>query len=167
MSEPFLGEMKMVGFNFPPRGWALCEGQMLAINQNQALFSLLGTIYGGDGVSTFALPDMRGRIGIGVSDRHPPGNSAGEEGHTLSVNEMPAHGHSASCIAAAGTDFTPKSNVWAQDSGGNNMFAGKPAGTLASGAIAVAGGGHPHENMQPYLVVNWIIAMEGIFPPRS
>jgi microcystin-dependent protein len=167
VSDPFIGEMKMVGFGYAPRGWAFCEGQLLAISQNQALFSLLGTTYGGDGVSTFALPDLRGRIGIGFNDTHPLAAIGGEPGHTLTLNEMPAHGHTANCSNAPGTEFTPKGNVWAQDSGGNSMFAGKAEGALAADAIALGGGGHPHENMQPYLVVNWIIALEGIYPPRD
>jgi microcystin-dependent protein len=167
VSEPFLGEMKMVGFNFPPRGWALCDGQLLSIAQNTALFSLLGTTYGGNGQTTFGLPDMRGRIAIGFSDSHPQGESAGEPSHTLTASEMPSHSHSASCIDAAGTQASPSNNVWAQDSGGNNMFASKADATMAPGAIGSTGGNQPHDNMQPYGVLNWVIALEGIFPSRS
>ena len=167
MSEAFLGEIRQVGFNFAPQGWALCQGQILSIAQNTALFALLGTTYGGDGVSTFALPDLRGRAAIGFSDSHPQGESGGEQSHTLVSAEMPAHPHSASCVAAAGTQASPAGNVWAQDSGNHTVYAAPASATMAPGAIGSAGGSQPHDNMQPYQVMNWIIALEGIFPSRS
>lgn len=167
MSDPFVGELKMVGFNFAPRGWATCDGQLMPIGQNQALFSLLGTLYGGDGQTTFALPDLRGRVPLGFSASHPQGEAGGEATHALTVAEMPAHGHSASSATAAGTQASPANNVWAQDSGGNAMFAAAANATLAPGAIAAAGGSQPHDNMQPCQVVNWVIALEGVYPSRN
>lgn len=166
MSDPFLGEMRMVSFTFAPNGWAQCNGQLLPIAQNQALFALLGTQYGGNGTTTFALPDLRGRVAIGPAANHPQGAAGGSATVTLSVDQMPLHGHAANAFAGAGTAKAPTGQVFAQDSGSNAMFAGAANATLASGAIASAGQSQPHENMQPYGVVNWIIALQGIFPSR-
>src|SRR5438045_1038038 len=117
MSEPFLSEIKIVSFNFPPKGWALCNGQLLPINQNQALFSLLGTTYGGDGRTTFGLPDLRGRIPIHVGNGHTLGERAGEENHTLNISEMPSHAHPVSASNATPNQGTPAGNMWASNSG--------------------------------------------------
>lgn len=166
MSEPFLGELKLVPFSFAPKGWAFCNGSLLPINQNQALFSLLGTVYGGDGQVTFALPNLRGRVPIGFSDNgYPLGTSAGEAAHTLSIAEIPAHTHQAS-VAAAATVVTPGSAyVLAQP--GKAAYAAAPVTTLAPGTVANAGGSQPHENRAPSLVLTYIIALNGIFPSRS
>ncbi len=165
MSEPFLAEIRMVGFNFPPRGWAFCDGQILPINQNQSLYSLLGTMYGGDGRTSFALPDLRGRVPIHVSSGHQQGQKSGEEMHTLSTNEMPQHTHNIQASAAAATQADPTGNVLAQSTqiyhGPTNLV------DVVSGTMTNAGGGQSHENMQPYLVVNFCIALQGLFPSRN
>lgn len=173
MSEPFLGQTIMVGFNFAPRGWALCNGQLQSIAQNTALFSLLGTTYGGDGQSTFALPDFRGRASIqfgqgpGLSS-YELGQASGEETHTLITTEMPAHTHIANANQSA-NQTTPNGFLWGGDSTGATALYtnGAPDTTLNPRAIGISGGNQPHDNMQPYLVVNFCIALEGIFPSRS
>jgi len=166
MSEPFLAEVKIVGFNFPPRGYATCDGQLLPINQNQSLFSLLGTIYGGDGETTFALPDLRGRTPIHESSDHALGQRAGEEGHALSESELPAHTHVLQGTDNDATEFRAPGNVLAR---ATNTVYGPPSGltALASNAVAPAGSGSAHSNMQPYTVLNYIIALQGVFPSRN
>ncbi len=165
MSEPFLAEVRMVGFNFPPRGWAFCDGQLLPINQNQSLYSLLGTMYGGDGRTSFALPDLRGRVPIHVGNGYQEGQKSGEETHTLSANEMPQHTHTVQASTAVATQNDPTSNVLAQSTqiyhGATNLV------DMVSGTMTNAGGGQAHENMQPYLVVNFCIALQGLFPSRN
>lgn len=177
--EPFVGEIMMVGFNFAPRGWALCNGQTLSIAQNTALFSLLGTTYGGDGRSTFALPNLQGRVpihqgqGPGLSS-HVMGEIGGEERHTLSTTEMPMHNHAGTvtmaCNTGQGTSNSPVGNVLAADGSGLPQFHSVANGTMASaGSVttSVAGGSQSHNIMQPYLTVNFCIALEGIFPSRN
>ena len=166
MSEPFLAEVRMVGFNFAPRGWALCDGQILPINQNQSLYSLLGTTYGGDGRTTFALPDLRGRTPIHRSDTHPQGQKGGEETHTLSGAEMPQHTHVARASASPGNSPIAAGNVLADSA--VQLYANPNHLTeLRPGTVANAGGGQGHENMQPYLAVNFCIALQGLFPSRN
>jgi microcystin-dependent protein len=170
MSEQYLGEIRMFAFDFPPNGWALCNGQILPINQNQALFSLLGTTYGGNGTSTFALPDLQSRspIHMGTSVEgatFPLGAVGGEETHTLTQNEMPNHPHTVSARAAASTAI-PTGASWAGSShaaysGATNLV------TMAPTALANIGSGQPHDNMQPFLAVNFCIALVGIFPSRN
>jgi microcystin-dependent protein len=167
MSEPFLGEIRPFSFGFAPKGWALCNGQLLPINQNQALFSLLGTMYGGNGVTTFALPDLRGRAGMHISQTHPQGQSAGTESITLSAAQLPAHNHPANASNATATQAGPTGKYWAQDSDGNVVYNSTGSSPMAAGAIGNAGGGQAHSNMQPYLVVNYCIALQGIFPSRN
>jgi microcystin-dependent protein len=170
--DPFVGEIMLFAGNYAPRGWALCNGQLLPINQNQALFALLGTTYGGNGVTTFALPDLRGRVpmhagqGPGLSNRLL-GEQAGAETHTLTVAEMPAHSHAASARAGNGTSASPGGLLPARDPAGTPHYGSGPDTTLAPEAIGVAGGSQPHENMQPYLVINYCIALQGVFPPQS
>ena len=174
MSEPFIGEIRMVGFNFAPRGWALCDGQLLAIAQNTALFSLLGTTYGGDGRTTFGLPDLRGRIamhqgsGPGLSSRRI-GDKFGQESVVLTANQMPAHAHAAQASSGSGNANSPIGRVWSKDAGVQSAtYSGNaPDGVMAANAIANAGGGQPHDNMPPVLVVNFVIALVGLFPSRS
>ncbi len=171
MSEPFLAEIRIVGFNFAPRGWAFCDGQILPINQNQSLYSLLGTTYGGDGRTSFALPDLRGRtpMHVGSSDTgafHSLGQKSGEETHTLADNEMPQHTHVLQVTNAEPVDNNPQDRLLARSP--QQAYAA-PAGlqAMGSGTISNVGGGQAHENMQPWLAVNFCIALQGLFPSRN
>jgi microcystin-dependent protein len=172
MSEPFLAEVRMMGFNFAPRGWGFCDGQILPINQNQSLYSLLGTTYGGDGRTTFALPDLRGRtpIHVGRSNGgqfHTEGQKSGEETHTLSANEMPQHDHVLMANAEPGNSSSPSNNTLANFPAGYTDYSPASAVEMRSGSITNVGGGQAHENMQPYLAVNFCIALQGLFPSRN
>jgi microcystin-dependent protein len=166
MSQPFLGEIKIVAFNFAPKGWAQCNGQLLPINQNQALFSILGTTYGGDGRVNFALPEFRGRIPIHQGNGFLLGNKGGEELHTLNQGEMPAHNHTLQADKAAADINVLSGNFFAQAPGG---IYGNPAAptTLLPSTISNVGGSQPHENRQPYSALLFIIALQGIFPSRN
>jgi microcystin-dependent protein len=173
MLDPFLGQIVMFAGNFAPTGWALCQGQVLPIAQNTALFSLLGTAYGGDGVNTFALPDLRGRLpihmgqGPGLTPRQA-GDAGGQEAVTLTVQQLPTHTHAVICGAGAANSVSPAGSFWATDPGGNTAPYSNTAGAqMASGAIGSAGGNQPHDNVQPFLVINYIIALSGIYTPRS
>lgn len=173
MSEPYVGEIRMFAGNFAPRGWAFCEGQLLAISQNDALFSLLGTIYGGDGRTTFGLPDLRGRIpvhagsGPGLSLRRL-GEKGGAEDVTLTVNQIPAHTHAANAQGTPGDSGDPKNRHWAASSGSPAAYANGPADTdMGQGILANAGGSQSHTNMMPFRCINFIIALFGIYPSRS
>lgn len=163
MAEPFLSEIRIFSFVFAPKGWALCNGQLLPINQNQALFSLLGTTYGGDGRVNFALPDLRGRTPIHVGGAHTLGERGGEQAHTLSISELPTHTHVARVSQDAATVDTPVNNYLAKPS--VNAF-GAPASLAAmnSSTISPAGGSQAHLNMQPFLTLSFCIALQGIFP---
>ncbi|MUT67222.1 phage tail protein [Paenibacillus sp. NEAU-GSW1] len=166
MSTPFLSEIRMFSFNFAPRNWALCDGQLLPINQNQALFSLLGTTFGGNGQTNFALPDLRGRVPIGVGDGYTLGEQGGQEAHTLSISEMPAHNHPLLAKSIDATTTLPKNGVWAAPAV-SAYHTGGPGGVgmaMKSGTIGSIGGSQPHWNMQPYLTMNFCIALTGIFP---
>jgi microcystin-dependent protein len=170
MSEPFLAEVRIVGFNFAPRGWAFCDGQILPISQNQSLYSLLGTTYGGDGRTSFALPDLRSRAPIHVGQStggqpHTLGQKSGEETHTLSVAEMPNHNHQAMASSSNASSKDPSNQVLAA---ALNLYAA-PAGLTAirPGTIGNAGGGQAHDNMQPSLALNFCIALQGLFPSRN
>jgi microcystin-dependent protein len=177
MSEPFLGEMRYFGFNFAPRGWTLCNGQTLPINQNQALFALLGTLYGGNGVSTFQLPNLQGRVGVGMGSgpglsAYSVGQTGGEENHTIAANEMPQHTHSVNCkntVDNSGTPTSPVGKFWTKENNGDAPYQTSAAGLTAMHASAVGGmgGGQPHPNIQPSLVVTCCIAVAGIFPSRN
>lgn len=172
--EPFLGQILMVAFNFAPQGWALCNGQILSIQQNTALFSLLGTQYGGDGRTTFALPNLQGRIPIhqgtnGITN-HVIGSAGGAESVVLTVNNLPAHSHVANCSSAAGSSPSPAGHFWAETVKGGSVessYAASANAQMAATAIAATGAGAPVSVMQPYLTVNFIIALQGIFPARS
>jgi microcystin-dependent protein len=169
MSEPFLSEIKIVSFNFPPKGWALCNGQLLPINQNQALFALLGTTYGGNGQTTFALPNLRGQVPIHMGNGHTLGEQAGSTSVTVNQLQMPTHTHIANGTNNSATATTPVPAggvVYAR--AGNQMYG--PAQNLVAmspSAVANVGGSQPHNNMMPYLVLNFIIALQGIFPSRN
>jgi microcystin-dependent protein len=166
MAQPFLGEISPVGFPFAPKGWALCNGQVLAIAQNQALFALLGTTYGGDGVRTFALPDLRGRVSVQSGPNYPLGSTGGVESVTLNSNQIPAHSHAPVCSTQAGNTGEPANHVWAGSSSNESLYqtGSSPNGSMASGLITASGGSQPHTNLQPFLVVNFIIALQGLFP---
>ncbi len=168
-SEPFIGQIMAVGFNFPPRGWAACEGQLLPINQNQALFSLLGTTYGGNGQTTFALPDLRGRVPISSGNGpgltpHTLGERSGAASVTLLQQQLPSHNHPAATASPA-TGNAPATAMPAP--GGAQLYGTPGAATLAADALTDVGGNQPHPNQQPYLGVLYVIALEGIFPSRN
>ena len=164
-SEPFLGQVLMVSFSFAPRGWALCNGQLLPINQNQALFSLLGTTYGGDGRVNFALPNLQGRAPVHPGSEIFLGQSGGEQNHTLVIGELPAHTHSAMGANQAPNQPSPVGHVWANNAA--NPYSATPNGGMNPTAIPAVGGSQAHNNTQPFLVINFIIALQGIFPSRN
>ena len=174
MSEPFLAEVRIVGFNFAPRGWAFCDGQILPINQNQSLYSLLGTTYGGDGRTSFALPDLRGRTPIHVGrsnggEHHTLGQKSGQETHTLAANEMPQHGHLFHGIdePSGGRTDQPMGHFLAKSA--SDLYSTEATGlvNLGAGTTLNVGGGQAHDNMQPYLTLNYCIALQGLFPSRN
>ena len=178
MSEPFLGQITMFAGNFAPRSWAFCDGQLLPIAQNSALFSILGTTYGGDGRTSFGLPDLRGRVAMGP--RNGPGLSprtlgqkSGVENVTLTTDQIPSHNHAATAnaVAPAGNSNDANNNLWADDAGvSSGTYHTGPANvTMNAGAVTVAnaGSGQGHPNVQPFLCVNYIIALQGIFPSRN
>lgn len=172
MVDPFVGEIRIMGFNFAPRGWAGCNGQLMPISQNTALFSLLGTMYGGDGKSTFALPDFEGTApmqwgqGPGLSDQ-AQGQQGGSETVTLLESEIPQHTHSLGGSTLDGRSGDPAGNVLATASGATPYSTAAPDTTMAPTALAPSGGSAPHSNMQPYLTMNFCIALQGVYPPRS
>ena len=168
MTTPYLGEIKLVSFNFPPKGWALCNGQFLPINQNQALFSLLGTTYGGNGQTTFALPDLRGRMPVHSGYEVNLGESSGAFTHTLTVNEMGRHTHRANASIAQASLADPAGALLARKGRLTaDNFNGTPNATLVSTQVTSVGGSQPHENTQPYLALNFIIALQGVFPNQN
>ena len=167
MAEPFLAEIRIMSFAFAPRGWALCNGQVLPINQNQALFALLGTTYGGDGRVTFALPDLQARTPVHVGNGHALGEKAGEAAHTLSLAELPSHTHVARAVSDKATTAAPNGNMLATAKGGAVYAAAATPTPLSPATVASVGGGQPHPNMQPYLTLNFCIALQGIFPSRN
>lgn len=173
--DPFLGEIRLLSFNFPPKYWAQCAGQLLAVNQNQALFSLLGTYYGGDGRTTFALPDLRGRVPVHMgqadSGTYTIGQRAGTETVTLNANEMPQHNHMVQAVNSAGNDAVPIGHLLAQSIGTGQAQPGYVAAanttTLNPASIQPTGGNGAHENRQPFLAMNYCIALSGIYPSRN
>jgi microcystin-dependent protein len=173
MASSFLGQILLVPYNFAPRGYAFCSGQLLSIQQNSALFSLLGTTYGGNGVTTFALPDLRGRVpisagqGLGLSP-YTLGEQTGSEAHTLITTEIPQHNHAVFCSTNAGTQQSPQNGFPAPDQTGNAVPYGTPSNSNMNPAmIGMAGGSQPDNNLQPLLVLNYVIALVGIFPSRT
>lgn len=172
MSEPFLSEIRIFSFVFAPKGWALCNGQLLPINQNQALFSLLGTTYGGNGQTNFALPNLQGRTPIHVGQGNTLGQAGGEQAHTLTQSEMAAHLHgfsANSCFTGAtanATQLPPTGNYWANN--GKSVFTTLPGNSAMSAqAVGNVGGSQAHQNMQPYLTLSFCIALQGIFPSQN
>jgi microcystin-dependent protein len=175
MAEPFIGQIISAGFNFAPRGYATCDGQLMSIAQNTALFSLLGTTYGGNGQTTFGLPDLRGRFGLhqgqgsGLTNR-TMGEVAGTESVTLISSQMPQHNHVLNAVNASGSSRTAPGNFLGNESQNKTSFyapAASPSASLNAASIGQAGGNQPHNNMQPSLVINYCIALEGIFPSRN
>jgi len=169
MSDPYLGEIRAVSFNFAPKGWALCNGQLLPINQNQALFALLGTQFGGNGQTTFALPDLRSRMPIHAGAGYTVGQAGGAQQHTLTQAELPQHAHVLKANTALATSANPAAALPGKKGRmGRDMFAAP--GNLTSlhpASVTASGGSQPHENMQPFLTLNFAIALVGIFPSRN
>ncbi|MBF6595119.1 MAG: phage tail protein [Thermaceae bacterium] len=166
MSEPFIGEVKIISFNFPPRGWAFCNGQLLPIAQNQALFSILGTTFGGDGRQNFGLPNLQGRVPFHLGNGFVLGQVGGEQAHTLNQSELPTHTHALQASSSAATSNLPTGNVLAAPK--TPLYG--PAASLTGlipASLAPVGGSQPHNNMQPYLVLNFVIALQGIFPTQN
>ena len=170
MTQPFLGQVTITAFNFPARNWALCDGQLVPIVQNTALFSLLGTMYGGDGRQTFALPDLRGRAPVHVSPDLPQGAGGGAESVALTAGQMPAHTHTLNASADLANTGVPSNAAPAARPRGGPLLYRAPGGAVAAmhpAAVQTAGGGQAHSNMQPYAVVSYMIALQGIFPSRN
>jgi microcystin-dependent protein len=170
MGTPYVGEIRMFGGNFAPEGWALCQGQLLAISENEALFQLIGTTYGGDGQTTFALPDLQSRLpvhqGTGPSGTtFPIGQMGGVETVTLTVQQIPVHSHALAATAGAGSTTNPAGNLLAR--GGSTYIQGDPDAALNPATVAPAGGSQPHDNLQPYLCINFIISLFGVFPQQT
>ena len=169
MSDPYIGEIRLFAGNFAPLGWASCDGQLVSIAQNDALFNLIGTTYGGDGQSTFALPDFRGRVPIHVGTGFTQGQSGGSEMVNLTTDNLPAHTHAARCVTGVNTGnvATPGGHVWAAQSVVGVYANVDPTSQMAGNAMSFAGGSQPHDNMIPYLAVRFIIALEGNYPPQN
>jgi len=178
--EPYLTEIRIVSFNFPPKGWALCNGQLLPINQNQAMFALLGTTYGGNGQTNFALPNLRGRAPIHMGAGHIMGEAGGQTAHTVTMSELPAHVHdiqkspnglvtAKANSGAVANKTTPEGNYFAANAAETKRFSNRSDASLGNGVptFSNTGGSQPHNNMQPYLVLNYIIALQGVFPSRN
>lgn len=168
MAEPFLSEIRMMSFVFAPKGWALCNGQLLPINQNQGLFSLLGTTFGGDGRVNFGLPDLRGRTPIHVGSGHTLGERGGEQAHTLSIAELPTHTHVVRATSATQNTIVPSNAVYFADTAPSELYVAP--GNLAAmgpGMVGNVGGSQAHLNMQPFLTINFCIALQGIFPSAT
>jgi microcystin-dependent protein len=168
MSEPFLSEIKIMSFGFPPKGWAMCNGQLLPINQNQGLFSLLGTTYGGDGRVNFGLPDLQGRTPMHMGNGHTLGERGGEQAHTLSISEIPTHTHTAWAANVPATSNAPSNARMISQSTQASMYAAAANfGSMAPQALATVGGSQAHVNMQPFLTLTFCIALQGIFPSQT
>jgi microcystin-dependent protein len=166
MAEPFLGEIRILSFAFPPKGWALCNGQLLPINQNQALFALLGTTYGGDGRITFALPNLQGRVPLHFNGVFPLGSRGGEDTHTLLLPELPSHAHSLVASTNVADQTYPPNHFWAKGASAPGFHPNATSG-MDPGTITPTGGSQPHENRPPFLVLNFAVALLGIFPSRD
>jgi microcystin-dependent protein len=165
MATPYLSEIKLVAFNYAPQGWALCNGQLLGILQNQALFSCIGTTYGGNGVETFALPNLQGSAPMSMGNGYDEGQTGGEAQVTLNINQIPAHAHQAQGVSTTANLEPAAGNAWAAST--DNPYAASANTTMSAGAAGQAGGSQPHNNLPPYLVLNFIIALAGIFPSRN
>ena len=167
MAEPFLSEIRIMSFVFAPKGWALCNGQLLPINQNQALFSLLGTTYGGNGTTNFALPDLRARTPIHMGGGHTLGEKGGEQAHTVIISELATHTHSVNASSSPGDNVDPAGRVLGSPLNLSYRAPDQALTTLAPGTVGNTGGSQAHENMQPFLTLSFCIALQGIFPSQS
>lgn len=167
MSQPYVGEIRMFAGNFAPVGWALCQGQIIPISENETLFNLIGTTYGGDGQQTFALPNLQSRIPLHVGPSFALGQTAGEEEVTLTREQMPAHAHALIASTASGTQSSPAGNTLAASATVALYNGNPPNQVLAAPAVQNTGGGQPHENMQPFLVLNFIISLFGVYPSQT
>lgn len=167
MSTPYLGQISVFAFGFPPKGWALANGQTLPINQNQALFSLMGTTYGGNGVTNFQLPNLQGRVPMHFGAGYVQGEVGGSEGVSLLASQLPSHTHTANCSTNAGTAASPGGAIWAADGNGNLPYSTSGGAVMAVPAIGGAGSDVPHQNLAPYTVLNFCIALVGIFPSQN
>jgi microcystin-dependent protein len=167
MSNPFIGEIRMFGGNFAPAGWAFCEGQLIPISENDALFTLIGTTYGGDGQETFALPDLRGRLPIHQGNGFILAQTGGVESVTLTVQQIPVHNHAFLGTSSNANDANAVNNVVAQATAGFPYLNAAPTVQMAPQSIGSTGGSQPHDNFQPYLCIDFIISLFGIFPPQS
>jgi microcystin-dependent protein len=168
MTTPYVGEIRMGGWNFAPVGWAQCNGALMSIAQNQTLFALIGTTYGGDGQSTFALPDLRGRLPVHIGPGFTLGQPGGSESVALTSNQVPGHSHTFTCSTSGGTQSAPSGYVPATLQGGTAYIQATPTAAMAPGSIQPGSGGNqPHDNMQPYLCVTFIISLYGVFPSQS
>jgi microcystin-dependent protein len=167
MAEPFLSEIRIMSFSFAPKGWALCNGQLLPINQNQPLFSLLGTTYGGDGRVNFALPNLQGNAPMHMGSGHTLGERGGEQAHTLSISEIPTHTHTANATSKDGDSAVPTNNLLARAAPANPYIAPTNLGALNPATLGNVGGSQAHLNMQPFLVLTFCIALQGIFPSQT
>jgi microcystin-dependent protein len=167
MSDAYLGEIRMFGGNYAPVGWAVCDGSVVSISQNEALYSLLGTTYGGDGVTTFAVPDLRGRAPMHQAGGYPLGQKGGTESVTLLTNNLASHAHTPMAQSANGTASSPSGTVWAGNSDYACFATQNPSAAFNPGTIGPSGGNQPHENMMPFTTINFIIAVEGIYPSQG
>ena len=167
MSSPFIGEIRMFGGNFAPVGWAFCNGALIPISENDALFNLIGTTYGGDGQTTFALPDLQSRVPVHVGPGFAHGQSGGTESVTLTTQQIPGHNHAPLDFDGAGNQQSPANGVWASPSSGTIYSNVAPSLVMAPTAVGSAGGSQPHDNMIPFLVVNFILSLFGIFPSQT
>jgi microcystin-dependent protein len=167
MSQPFIGEIRMFAGNFAPVGWSFCNGAIIPIDQNDALFNLIGTTYGGDGQTTFALPDLQSRVPVHVGPGFALGQTGGAETVTLTTSQIPAHSHAPLCNSGPGNQQDPTNGIWASPSSGTIYSSAAPATPMNAGAVGSSGGSQPHDNMIPFLVINFIISLFGIFPSQS
>lgn len=165
MPTPYLGQIYMVSFNFAPKGFAMCNGQLLPINQNQALFSILGTTYGGDGRVNFALPNLQGCTPLHFGNGFTLGQKGGEQSVTLTINQLPLHTHVVNATTSSNTKPTPAGNDWA--TGGESVYAATSNAAMSASMVTSIGGSQPHLNMSPFLVINFVIALQGIFPSQN
>jgi microcystin-dependent protein len=171
MSSPYIGEIRMFAGNFAPAGWALCQGQLVPISENDALFNLIGTTYGGDGQNTFALPNLQSRVpvhmGTGAGQTVTIGQTGGEEEVTLTVNQIPAHSHVPQCDGTGNSSNSPSATVWAGTTTLKQFSSSAPNVSMAANALGSAGGSQPHDNMVPFLAINFIISLFGVFPSQT